>query len=160
MKEHPAQNRKKYRGSERVGGRTHWQFNGGWQLTRDLYRSHVEGIVELAGNKEPFYKGFMSSWCKNMCCFDVRYYDQISSQFCTCHDSWAVVACTKLGADWVIGLIRITVSDKRNFTRFHWRAHKQFVRCGSRAHYNAFASSYKKLLWITIVFPDALKRSV
>ena len=31
-----------------------------------------------------------------------HYNDPIRLQFCTCHDSWAVVACAKLPPDWII----------------------------------------------------------
>ena len=36
--------------------------------------------------------------------------DQISSQFCTCHDSWAVVTCANL---WPDQIIKIKIETKR-----------------------------------------------
>ena len=51
--------------------------------------------------------------------------DQIRPQFCTCHDSWAVVTCAKLWPDWIITLHgRITFF----LMRLGLRAHKLFVK--------------------------------
>ena len=50
--------------------------------------------------------------------------DQTRSQFCTCHDSWAVVACAKLWSDWII---RYEITVKSCFARFHLWAHKLLV---------------------------------
>ena len=55
----------------------------------------------------------------------VKINDQIRSQFCTCHDSLAVVTCAKLWPDWII---RIKINAKRVFTRFQPWAHKSLVR--------------------------------
>ena len=49
----------------------------------------------------------------------------VKSQICTCHDSWAVVACAKLWPDWII---RIQTKPKGIFSRFQWWADKCFVR--------------------------------
>ena len=35
-------------------------------------------------------------------CFHFVYYHTIRSQFCTCHDSLALVACAKFWLDWII----------------------------------------------------------
>ena len=52
----------------------------------------------------PFHKHMSSSakYCRNSCCSCVENNDQISSQFCMCHNSWAVVAHAKLWADLAI----------------------------------------------------------
>ena len=50
--------------------------------------------------------------------------DQIRSQFCTCHDSWAVVSCAKLWPEWIIGILIIA---KGIFARFHLSAHQVLV---------------------------------
>ena len=45
------------------------------------------------------HQGFMSSWlksCENIFCDNFNSHAPIRSQFCTCHDSLAVVACAKL----------------------------------------------------------------
>ena len=43
-------------------------------------------------------------------CFNCDFDDSIRSQFCTCHNSWAVVACAKLWTDLiVIFLVRATL---------------------------------------------------
>ena len=40
----------------------------------------------------------------------MRKNDKIRSQFCTCHNSWAVVTCAKLSTDWIIKIkIRASV---------------------------------------------------
>ena len=49
----------------------------------------------------------------------------IRSQFCTCHDSSAVVARTKL---WVVLIIRIKIRVKRIITRFQSWFHKSLVK--------------------------------
>ena len=54
----------------------------------------------------------------------MEYNDQIMPQFCTCHDSSAVMTCAKLWHDWII----IKIKTKNNFTRFQLRAHKPFVK--------------------------------
>ena len=54
---------------------------------------------------DPFHKQFKSSSSKsrkNTCCFYMKRGDLIRSQFCTCHDSSALVTCAKLGPDWII----------------------------------------------------------
>ena len=51
--------------------------------------------------------------------------DSIRSQFCTCHDGWAVVICTKLWSDWVV---RIQIKARRIFTRFQQWAQTLFVK--------------------------------
>ena len=57
--------------------------------------------------------------------FNFDTHDPISSQFCTSHDSLAVVACAKLWLDWIIILYdRATCI----FARFGLRAHTPFVK--------------------------------
>ena len=51
--------------------------------------------------------------------------DHIESQFCSCHGSWAVVACANLWPDWSI---RINIGAKWVFTRFQSLAHRLFVK--------------------------------
>ena len=52
--------------------------------------------------------------CKYMCCPFVKPMESIKSQFCTCHDSSAVVACAKL---WVDSITRLTDKIKKNFRK-------------------------------------------
>ena len=47
--------------------------------------------------------------------------DPIRSQFCTCHDSWAVMTCAKLWPDWIT---RIRISQRVTSTRFQLWAQK------------------------------------
>ena len=63
-------------------------------------------------------KGFMSSKSKpckkNMCCHHVNNNNPLRSQFCTCHDSSAVVACAKLWADWIM---KIKIKSQKVFSQ-------------------------------------------
>ena len=58
--------------------------------------------------------------------FCVKYNDPITSQFCTCHDSLAVMTCAKLWPDWIT---QNKIRACNIFIRFHLRAHKPFVKC-------------------------------
>ena len=51
--------------------------------------------------------------------------ESIRSQFCTCHDSWAVVACTNLWSGWNR---YIQNGEKLIATRFQPKAHIIFVK--------------------------------
>ena len=62
---------------------------------------------------------------KNSCCSQRISNDQIISQFCTCHDSWAVMARANL---WPDTNIRIKIRTTKIFTRFGLWAHKLFVK--------------------------------
>ena len=76
--------------------------NGLWAYKPNLVKIHVILIRVYVKNKE-----------------------SIRSQVCTCHDSLAVVACTKLWADCTIwNKIRV----KRISTRFRSKTHKLFVK--------------------------------
>ena len=51
---------------------------------------------------DPFHQQFMSLWIKsfeNKCCSNSVVNDLIRSQSCTCHNSWADVACAK---SWIV----------------------------------------------------------
>ena len=47
---------------------------------------------------------------KLQCCSYLKSNDQIRSQFCTCHDCWAVMTCANLWPDWMIRLMRIKIT--------------------------------------------------
>ena len=51
--------------------------------------------------------------------------DPMRSQFCTCHDSWAVVTCAMLWSDWIINII---IRARRIVAKFHFWALKSFVK--------------------------------
>ena len=79
--------------------------------------------------REPFHKCFVSlslkSWWKSFWnCFYSKGF--IRSQFCTCHDSLAVVTCTNLWPEWFIRLI-ITAHDF-----FQLFAHRPLVKWAPR----------------------------
>ena len=71
----------------------------------------------LCRDKDPFHERFMNLYTKsfkNICCSDMKNNNLIRSQFCTCHDSWAVMVCAKLWPDWIIEIkIRVTRTFKR-----------------------------------------------
>ena len=74
----------------------------------------------IIGPGDPFHKVFMRSWsksCTNIWCSYMKNNLQIKSQFCTCHDSTAVMTCAKL---WHDGIIRIKIKGKGNGTWFQW----------------------------------------
>ena len=60
------------------------------------------------------------------CCNSVTG-DQIATNFCTCHDSTAVVPCTKFCSDHCIG---IEMRAKRNFHRIWIAMEKPLVKRG------------------------------
>ena len=63
---------------------------------------------------------------QSSCCFVMKSFISMRSQFCRCHDSWAVMACAKLWPDLIISFhVRATYI----FTRFGLWAHKLFVKC-------------------------------
>ena len=51
---------------------------------------------------------------------------QIRSHFCTCHDSWAAVACANLWPSWKI---RIDIRTKWMIYVIRLWTHEPFVRC-------------------------------
>ena len=61
---------------------------------------------------------------KNACHPYMKNNGKIMSQFCICHDSWAVVTCANVWGDWII---KIVIIGKRIFTRFPLRANAPFV---------------------------------
>ena len=65
--------------------------------------------------RDSFHKILMSSWlnsCENRFCSD----DMIMPQFCTCHDSSAVVTCAKVGPDLIISFHQQYLL----YTRLEW----------------------------------------
>ena len=62
--------------------------------------------------------------CKNTYWFYVNNNDHIRSQFCTCHDSWAVMPCAKVLPDCTI---RNKLRAKLIATSFQIWAHKLIV---------------------------------
>ena len=64
--------------------------------------------------------------------------DSTRSQFCTCHDSWAVMTCAKL---WPAPIIVFEENPTWILTRFGFWAHKPFVS------------------WVPDIFPDFPKKT-
>ena len=62
----------------------------------------------------------------SLCCNSIAGH-QIATNFCTCHDSTAVVPCTKFCSDYGI---RVEVRVKRNFHRIWITMEKPFVKRG------------------------------
>ena len=77
--------------------------------------------------KEPAHKGFIKMWFRsweNKYWFYLNDNDQISLQFCPCHDSSAAMVWAKLWPDWIIR----NISARRISTRFQSWAYKLFVK--------------------------------
>ena len=87
---------------------------------------HVYGwAVRLRG---PFHQRFFahnSNSMETLTCHNSVAGHQIATNFCTCHDSTAVVPCTKLCGDHCI---RIELIVKRNFHRIWIAMEKLFVK--------------------------------
>ena len=81
------------------------------------------GDGHMTNVTDPFHKWFMHSWLQlpQDSFSSNSYFDNsIRFQFCTCHDSSAVMACAKLWPDLII--------------KFHKRARQIFTRYGLWAH--------------------------
>ena len=80
-------------------------------------RSLTTGVPGLLvpcdiGYWDSSHKHFVSSYAKllqNTQCSNAKNGDQITSEFCTCHNSWAVVTCAKFWHDW---MVRIKIRAK------------------------------------------------
>ena len=68
--------------------------------------------------------------------FLLKNFDQIRSEFCTCHDSSAAMACAKL---WPWLDHKKKIKSRRIFTRFQFWAHK-FVKCGNMIYILALST--------------------
>ena len=55
------------------------------------------------------FMSLSSKFRKNRCNFTLKTNDPINSQFCTCHDSSAVVTCAKLLHQWIIKIKTRTI---------------------------------------------------
>ena len=67
-----------------------------------------------SGKWQPF---FSRPQCVNRCSSLMNNNDPIRSQFCTCHDSCAVMTCAKLWPDWIN---RIVINAKRLSQEFSY----------------------------------------
>ena len=103
----------------------HWRLNfrchklGWWHLFA-LYTTRKTGA--------PFA---ISQWAhnpnlvKNICCSYMNNNEQIRSEICTCHDSWAVMTCAVFWPDWII---EVEMRAKLILTRYQLCTHKLFVK--------------------------------
>ena len=88
-----------------------------------LYQSATQSFPHLpaAITWGLFHKHFMRTWSnfwkKEITLLLLKNDDLIRSQFCTCHDSSAVMACANLWSDW---MIRIIISAKRIWQDFNY----------------------------------------
>ena len=69
------------------------------------------------------HKSCLNFWPKSQISLKSETAPHPRSQFCTCHDSWAVMACAKLWPNWII----IEIRTKRVCAQFRLCAHKLFV---------------------------------
>ena len=108
--------------------------------------------------RNPFHPLFMSSWfksCDNSNYFNMKNNDQFRSQFCTCQDSLAVVACAKLWPDWII---KIMIKAIRIVTRFQLSAHKLLMwKCSQTSISLTIAMPYR--ICRQLVLPCLPKKS-
>ena len=74
-------------------------------------------------------------YCENECNFYMEYCNPISLQFCTCHDSFAVVTSANLWPDWIIGT---EIRAEEISTRFQLWAHTPLE------------------LWVPVPFPSLI----
>ena len=117
----------------------------------------------------PLHKRFTSlsfKSCKNTSCTYFKYNDPIKSQFCTGHDSWAVMACAKLWHDWII---RVEIRKKKlrryKLINFLWNV-SQFLliltedSVGGRQQYNNMRSAWQRRFEETLAFRFYLDVSI
>ena len=92
-----------------------WSWNQGKLATKRMHSlMFYEPVIHILKN--------IPSSC-------LKYDGSIKSQFCTCHASWAGMACAKLWLDWVATR---TITAKRIFMKFNLWASKPFAKwvCG------------------------------
>ena len=106
-----------------------------------LPRTHF--TMDLGADHSKSHKNCCRSYTKNN--YEIR------SQLCTCHNSWAVVACAKLWADC---FIRIEIIPNLILKRFWLWAHKLFVKWAHRQwnieFYNIYFTSTKIWKYINV----------
>ena len=96
-----------------------------WQGADNLDASMCQ--ISHIGPRDLFHKWVMSSSLKfhKKSSYSKFYYnDPIRSQFCTCHDSWAVVACAKLWPYWIL-MFHVRITD--SLGRFRLWGHKLWL---------------------------------
>ena len=93
-----------------------------------------------------FRQGFMSPLTKtfeNYFCANSDFDDPIMSQFCTCHDSWAVVACAKLWHNVMIVLLKKSTNVEQNLDyeliSCWWNKSPAFLITSTIAHWWIFS---------------------
>ena len=70
-----------------------------------------------------------SNLLKNICCSYVKSSDTIIASFCRCHDSWAIITCTKLWPQYMIS-IKIKLKKIQDFKHQLMK----YLRDGSQLH--------------------------
>ena len=80
----------------------------------------------------------------------------VATNFCTCHDSTAVVSCTKFCSDHCI---RIEVSVKRNFHRIWIAMEKPLVKWAPDPYIHYYAKKTNYLTWL-FLHESSLKTSM
>ena len=77
-----------------------------WERCREMFKPRGCILLLLISSKVVpgihFTSGSLYPDCENMCCPCIKTNDQIKLWFCTCYDSWAVMACTRLWHDRII----------------------------------------------------------
>ena len=103
-------------------------------INPSLYGS-VDGIIIGPGARftNDFFARNSNSMETSPCCNSVAGH-QIATNFCTCHDSTAVVPCTKFCSDHSI---RLEMRVKQNFHRIWNATEKPLVKRGPGQHFSA-----------------------
>ena len=103
-------------------------------------------------------KNFQKHFCYNS---DIK--DSIKSQFCTCHDSWAVMACEKL---WFNLMIIFHKRTAQSFIRFGLLDHQMFMKwmagivfstshnCVESGSYSEWSGTWTKLPFCRLSWRD------
>ena len=103
-------------------------LSGRWQWDEELkLKDHPEAGEETKIHFTKALWDFTSNLFKKICCSDIKTNDPITTQFCTCHDSSAVMTCAKLWYDLVI-IVKVRV--KFIFTKFQMWVHKTLCIMG------------------------------
>ena len=91
-------------------------------------------------------------FCENHFCSNSYSNDPTRWQFCTCHNSWAIMGLTIL---WLDQIIFCYVRAVHIFIRFGLKAHKSFVKYDPviKAHQNKFVMSWpgEFMIWTGIL---------
>ena len=91
-----------------------------------MHATMMEGFVGSFNHQAPISQTWLK-FCENLFPSDFDFDDPIRPQCCTCHDSWAVVACAKLWPDQMIIVRRAGLLWSQR--DFEWRWSVPLFQC-------------------------------